>query len=110
MAAKTAKKKVAKKAVNIVKRVYTKRKKDEPVTTFEIADGLPITRRMHISEELYRKLANTIEALEVGKKHALMPKEHRAQVLKVAKNDYAKFVIRTSLNPDKKTISVWRER
>jgi hypothetical protein len=90
------------------RKMYTKRSVDEGVT-FEIIEGMPETRRIaHMHPELYNKICNTIKALEPGKKHFVMDKKYRHQVLAIAKRDYPKMIVRTAANPDKKTISVWR--
>jgi hypothetical protein len=77
--------------------------------TFELRDGLPGTRRFTMDHALYVKLKNTISQLEPLKKHMVIDKGLKNRALGVAQREFPKIKLRTATNPDKRTVSIWRQ-
>jgi hypothetical protein len=88
---------------NISARVNSK-----PTEMFEIIDGPPIVKRMVKHDPMYMKIVATLEQLIPNKRHFLLDKKNRGRVISIVNRDFPNWKVRTSLNPDNKTVSVWR--
>lgn len=76
---------------------------------FHLVDGMPtLPARSHYSVEFLNRVRNTIRDCKPNKKHFLIPKNYKNLFLKIARTEFPEVKMRTALNPDKKTVSMWR--
>jgi len=76
---------------------------------FKLVDGLPVNRLRSTPEE-QEKVLKLLSSMKVNKQHFVVPVRLKSTVLRLVQNNYPEYVVRTSYNKDKGTVSVWRTK
>jgi hypothetical protein len=95
------------------KRVTTRRSRitEEFPTHFDIREGVPASIRGHYYPDSFiMMIADHIRDLKPNKKHFVAEKKYRNIIKTVAARQFPEIVLRTSINPDKETVSFWRTK
>lgn len=74
---------------------------------FKLMDGLP-TNRLRSTPEEQEKVLKLLSSMKVNKQHFVIPVRLKSTVLRLVQNNHPEYVVRTSYNKDKGTVSVWR--
>lgn len=78
---------------------------DEPA--IKLVEGIPLARLRSTPEE-QQMILNYLAKLHPNRQHLVVAARLKSTVLRLAERDYPQYKMRTAVNPDKKTVSIWR--
>jgi hypothetical protein len=109
MATKVAPKKGAKKGAKNNTQVRSSRIEVVSEPTIQLVEGIPLSR-LHSTPEEQQQIINYLRSIQINKQHLVVPARLKSTVLRIAGRDFPQYKMRTAVNADKKTVSIWRTK